>query len=142
MGGLVVKKCLIRSALRSKYRPMVLSTTGMLFFGTPHLGSKLGSLASIVNRTATAARLTSSSRAPAELQAHEPGLQEIDADFAEIANHIDIVSFFEERATAGVGRVSSLQRSISNCFEKLRKTSEKTWADASAYRWLRTGRQD
>ena len=69
-------------------------------------------LASIINRIATAARLAFPSRAPAELQAHEPVLQEIHADFAEIANHIAIVSFSEERATAGVGKVSSLQSSV------------------------------
>ena len=109
---------------------MVSSTMGMVFFSTPHLGSKFGPLASIINRIATAARFASRSRAPAELQAHESGLQEIDADFAEIANHIAVVSFFEQRATAGVGRVSSLQRSVSNCFSKLETNTKKTWAES------------
>ena len=139
MGGLVAKKCLIRSSLRSHYRPMVSSTTGMVFFGTPHLGSTLGPLASIINRIATAAGLASRSLAPAELQAHESGLREIDADFAEIGNHIAMVSFFEERVTAGLGRVSPPRRGVSNCFSKLGTSTEKTWADAWAYRWLRTG---
>lgn len=130
MGGFVAKKCLVRSSLRSIYRPMVSSTTGMVFFSTLHLGSKFGPLASIMNIIATAVRLTSPSRAPAELQAHESGLQEIDADFAEIANHIAMVSFSEERATAGVGIVSSLQRSVSNCSSKLNTITDKTWPDA------------
>lgn len=110
MGGFIAKKCLLCSSLRSTYRPIVRSTMGVVFFGTPHLGSSLGALLSIVNRIATALRFKSRSCAHAELQILAPGLSEINVDVAEIGSHISMVSIFEERDIKGVEKAGSLRK--------------------------------
>ncbi|KAI3534441.1 hypothetical protein CSPX01_12058 [Colletotrichum filicis] len=48
LGGIVVKRAMTEAKQNTRYQAIHQATYGMAFFGTPHNGSKLGSLAAIV----------------------------------------------------------------------------------------------
>jgi hypothetical protein len=93
--------------------------TGVMFFATPHRGSKQAETGEMLARTANAAtRITTLGIAKApfrvdqikELQKKSLQLHEIHSKFSRRASQLDVRSFFETRETAFIGRRAGIVR--------------------------------
>ena len=75
------------------------STHSMVFFGTPHQGSELASMGTILQNIGTV--LSNQQRSPLleTLKANCPKLEDLRDDFRHQAARYKIVSCFEQRAT-------------------------------------------
>jgi len=106
MGGIVVKKALIKASLSRDKGHTYHATSSVAFFGTPHRGLSQASYASLANRLISAARLASRNEAPGELQAFFNCLVDINSEFVHVANSLQIISFIEQRDTPPAGKVT------------------------------------
>lgn len=90
------------------YRSIHKTTFGIIFFGTPHRG---GNHAFIGSAMATVARVVSGGTKNTLMSSIRSAsiLSEIMADeFRQCVADLSIVSFYEERATSGLGIVSGI----------------------------------
>lgn len=112
LGGLVVKSALIFSSesISSSIRAIELSTGGVLFFGTPHQGSKttswggvLRDIAALATKKANSKLLETLERESTELEFQLQRYKALEGDFR---TH----SFYESEPTmiSGIGRHVSL----------------------------------
>ncbi|KAL1860723.1 hypothetical protein Daus18300_009066 [Diaporthe australafricana] len=98
LGGIVVKQALNRAAENSRYKAAILYRVfGIFFFGTPHRGSELAPLGSIISRALRAGALGShtNSQLVKELDRKSTSLSHISNSFKEHGHKIRIVSFVE-----------------------------------------------
>ena len=108
MGGIVLKKSLVIAHEESRYANILRSTKAVAFFGTPHGGSDkagLGSiLANILNTVESVSLLelalgSTRSDLVKILGSRSTVLEEVSLSFRNRANDIEIVSFYETRAS-------------------------------------------
>ncbi|KAI0195452.1 ribonuclease-like protein p/mrp subunit [Astrocystis sublimbata] len=108
LGGIIVKRALVYSASRkghriSHLRSIYVSTHGILFFGTPHQGSGVASLATAAQRIIQAvvpSRLVDTQ--PQLLDALRQGseiLQEVTDNFVPLMKDLSIFFFWEQEKT-------------------------------------------
>lgn len=109
MGGIVVKKTLIKASLSRDIRHTYHAASSVAFFGTPHRGLGQASYASVANHLISAARLKSRNKAPGELQKFSNCLTDINSEFVSVASSLKIVSFIEQRDTPPAGKVPSFR---------------------------------
>jgi formylglycine-generating enzyme required for sulfatase activity/pimeloyl-ACP methyl ester carboxylesterase len=106
MGGLLVKQ-MLRAANDSRHLPewaaILEKTRGVCFIATPHIGADLAKWADYFRA------LLGPTIATRELEPHHPGLLDLNTWYSDYvtAPGVDIktLSFYEDRALAGVGRV-------------------------------------
>ncbi|KAI1779448.1 ribonuclease-like protein p/mrp subunit [Hypoxylon cercidicola] len=108
LGGIVVKRALTYSASRTGHKiehihSIYVSTFGVLFFGTPHQGSRAANLATIAQRmidTFVPSRIVDTdSRLLSNLRESSEVLQDITDNFVPIMARLHICFFWEQEKT-------------------------------------------
>lgn len=105
LGGIVVKRALIHSSGKKgqhteHLRSIALSTYGILFLGTPHLGYETTKWASWSNDVSSITRKdVSQARLLEALKPNSETLQNIDRQFVELASDFHIFYFHEMKPT-------------------------------------------
>lgn len=117
-GGLIVQRA-IGFAKDSALPQVEELTCGIMFFGTPHLGSDLASWASLGSRLARLGGLNEN-RLINEIMSTSGFLDRVSSDFHSVLRSrsksdpgINIANFYEELPIPGIGLVSSRGTSIS-----------------------------
>ncbi|KAG6361575.1 hypothetical protein INS49_009802 [Diaporthe citri] len=97
LGGIVVKKAIIRAHERDRYHDLLQSVHGIMFFGTPHRGSSLANWSTVLGNVASYASLGSKTnwKLSQHLQTESGQLQEISKSFVDRAKTLQIISFYE-----------------------------------------------
>jgi hypothetical protein len=116
LGGLVLKDALRRSWQAQDYeadlRTMYVSTTAIIFMGTPHRGSTYAPWGTIARNIAVASGFDASNRILRDLHVDSSILELLREDFAKMLNEnkIDVFTFQEAKGLKGVqslnGKVS------------------------------------
>jgi hypothetical protein len=87
---------------RNRYKELLASVDGVIFFGTPHQGSELANFADILLNVLAASGLTRRHKLIRALKRNSDCLFEISAGFVELAQNMQIRTFYEtERIGAG-----------------------------------------
>lgn len=117
LGGIVCKQALIMAQHDARYHGIWENTAGVLFFGTPHLGSVgspetgifLSNVLTLAVNTSGARLFVGKPRKDLlkNLETNSEKLQEIAADFRHLAENLQIISFVEMNEVYG--------RSVSEC---------------------------
>ncbi|KAI3391627.1 hypothetical protein diail_7028 [Diaporthe ilicicola] len=97
LGGIVVKKAIIRAHEKYRYHNLLRSVHGIMFFGTPHRGSSLANWSTVLSNVANFASLGSKTnwKLSQNLQTESGQLQEISKSFVDRAKSLQIISFYE-----------------------------------------------
>eukprot|EP01135_Chromosphaera_perkinsii_P000601 Nk52_evm4s136 gene=Nk52_evmTU4s136 len=101
MGGLLVKQMLYDASKKEEYSDIFFNTRGIVFFSTPHRGSKL---ADIGNRIKAVYKPSIEVQ---ELQMDSPALENLNEEFSHF-EHIECLSFGESQATEIFSYLSTL----------------------------------
>ena len=108
LGGLIIKRALITSAAirgsnTEHLRSIFVSTYGILFMGTPHMGSDLGQWGTYLEHLFSAVvpkkLLDTQSQLLEALKSNSETLQVIHREFAEIMTKFHIFFFHEAKPT-------------------------------------------
>lgn len=97
---------------RPYYNTISKATNSIIFMATPHRGSNKAYWGEMGQRLFSSLTGTTSTSAVKELNAFSAVLEDINADFVNIANNYKFVSFFERQGTLGQGLVRSISGSI------------------------------
>ncbi|KAJ3455478.1 hypothetical protein MRS44_016960 [Fusarium solani] len=100
LGGIVVKQALIIASIADEYRSISESTSGIVFFGTPHRGSSSATIGKLLSRVARFAGTRH--YLMRSLEINEDGLQEIAENFTRIVPKYRIKSFYESDRLFGL----------------------------------------
>lgn len=104
LGGLVVKKAYLLAQLDEKYQNLSTSISGIIFLSTPHRGSNLANILSLILR----AGLQPKKKFIQELVPGSATIEDINAQFCHVAPKLSIFSFYEQLETL-VARTTSFQ---------------------------------
>ena len=108
LGGLIIKRALIYSSEvrgnhTNHYRSISVSTYGILFLGTPHLGSDIAKWGFLIEKTSSTASPSTLSDPQAYLinvlKTNSETLHNIDRQFAQLASKFCIYYFHEGKPT-------------------------------------------
>lgn len=115
MGGLVVKKAHILGKANKQYSDLISQVYGIVFLATPHRGAQY---AKILNGILASCPMGPPPKAyVAELDSQSGSLQEINEQFRNCCEGLELASFFETRKTSfGVAKVLVSQNSSSRNF--------------------------
>ncbi|KAI1391444.1 uncharacterized protein F4822DRAFT_427295 [Hypoxylon trugodes] len=97
MGGLVVKEAYIQGQNDPEYDSIIKAVSAIVFLSTPHRGTHL---AETLNRILQSTMIISSKNYISELVKNSLTLQRLNEQFRHVAPRLDIVSFYETRATS------------------------------------------
>jgi protein SERAC1 len=83
--------------MRDRYKFLLDSIRGILFFGTPHRGSSLATWSTLLGSVVLAVSFGTMTNLglSKDLQSHSIALQEISKSFVDRAKNLQIVSFYE-----------------------------------------------
>ncbi|KAH8649154.1 hypothetical protein BX600DRAFT_110749 [Xylariales sp. PMI_506] len=97
LGGVVVKKAIVKAHEKDRYSSLLNSVRGVMFFGTPHRGSSFANWGSVLANIASAASLgtRTNQTLSRDLQSNSVVLQEINMSFIERAKALQIFTFYE-----------------------------------------------
>lgn len=97
LGGIVVKKAIIKAHERDRYHDLLQSIHGVMFFGTPHRGSSLANWSTVLGNIASVASFGSKTnwKLSQNLQTESGQLHEISKSFVDRAKALQIISFYE-----------------------------------------------
>ncbi|KAK3383209.1 Alpha/Beta hydrolase protein [Lasiosphaeria ovina] len=100
LGGIITKSMLtkVREDSQLGTAGILNSTKGIIFFGTPHRGSKSTNWAAVVSKIASTTLLGQDSQLLKLLELHSPDLLKISQDFRGLASEYAITSFYEQNA--------------------------------------------
>jgi hypothetical protein len=91
------------------YGEILQSCTGIVFMGTPHRGADLASWGALLSRLVNTMTLSSAVRTDLlrDLKTRSKTLQIISRQFVQRGNRINIVSFYERKATRSLSTLVS-----------------------------------
>ncbi|KAK0734064.1 hypothetical protein B0T26DRAFT_797979 [Lasiosphaeria miniovina] len=100
LGGIITKSMLTKVREDSQLGTVGIlnNTKGIIFFGTPHRGSKSANWAAVVSKTTSTTLLGQDSQLLKLLELHSPDLLKISQDFRGLASEYAITSFYEQNA--------------------------------------------
>ena len=118
LGGIVLKQALLLAQIDPNYLNILESTTGILFFATPHRGARgtpdmgilLGDVLDVGLRASGARLLTGKTTRRdllSNLSANSEILRNISTSFRHLLGHFAIVTFYETEETRPMGRLVS-----------------------------------
>ena len=109
LGGIVVKKALVLATLLPDYRPVLKNVKAIVFFGTPHRGSRLSSYMTPLSRIVNTLLLTSPIRSDliANLQVLSRDLSEIVETSVQPLSQVAVLSCYEQKKMKGVNSLVS-----------------------------------
>ncbi|KAI8962267.1 hypothetical protein F5Y11DRAFT_323386 [Daldinia sp. FL1419] len=104
LGGIVFKQAFVRAREKNQYNRIGSQFKGVIFFGTPHKGSKLASMASILAMIVRAMTLgtTTNVRLSRDLEPNTRIIDHISDSFQEQCKALTIVSCFELEKMSGL----------------------------------------
>jgi hypothetical protein len=97
MTNMRTRKAIIRAHEKERYKSLLDSVRGILFFGTPHRGSALAGWSTLLSNVAVVASFGTKTNKglSKDLQSQSFALQEISKSFVDRAKKLQIVSFYE-----------------------------------------------
>ncbi|KAH6636029.1 Alpha/Beta hydrolase protein [Chaetomium tenue] len=104
LGGIVIKQAL-KHAKDHHFTDIATHTHGIVFFGTPHRGADAAGWASTLSGILATATHKPPSKFLEALKTDSVELRKISEDFRPLCGGVNIVSFYEEHAHRGLGRV-------------------------------------
>jgi len=91
---------LIEARLNEQYRPILDSTVGIVFLGTPHQGTRMASMAVVLARIAEKTLLVKPPKQALDSLMTESDFIDLNwRQFPNVGHHIKICSFYEMMAT-------------------------------------------
>ncbi|KAI0383731.1 hypothetical protein F5Y04DRAFT_249567 [Hypomontagnella monticulosa] len=128
LGGLIVKKALVLSAIDRKYEPILRSTHGIVFFGTPHNGGNYAGVGSIISNIGRSLLGNPSNDFINALSRNSHVLVAITDDFRHLSEQLQFICFYE---TLPLGRFGIIvdQHSATLGFSGIRETDIALEAD-------------
>ncbi|KAI9830205.1 MAG: Nucleolar protein 9 [Phylliscum demangeonii] len=127
LGGLVIKDALCKAYeyhmqnRQPRAAAILVSTTGVIFLGTPHRGSSQTAWAKVATRLAKYVLKDQDDRVIDALKRGSEVLERLQDSFAGILHNLTIYSFFEDLAVTGVGKIVDDDSATIGCANEVKR---------------------